>query len=281
MTISADDVKKLRDRTGMQMMKCKAALTDAGGDMEKAVEILRKQNKEAVDKAATRETAEGRIGVFIDPSRKIGGLIELRCETAPVAKSDLFVKLATDLAKQVATHGPTPAEALLAQSFVDDAKKTIAERVAEVVGLVKENIKPARMAQMTGLLGSYVHHDGSVGVLLRVEGDKADPQLLRDVCMHIAARAPVAARREDLSADRIAKETEIAKAQLDADPKNKNKPPQILEKIIEGKVKTWLAENVLVEQPFVKDDTKTVGQLLQSAGLKMSKFVRYKVGEVS
>jgi elongation factor Ts len=99
--------------------------------------------------------------------------------------------------------------------------------------------------------------------------------------MHIAARSPVAARREDIPPERVAKETEIAKAQVDADPKNKSKPPQILEKIIEGKVKTWFAENVLVEQPFVKDDSKTVGQLLGSAGLKMSKFVRYKVGEVS
>jgi elongation factor Ts len=279
--ITAEAVKKLRDRTGMQMMKCKAALTEASGDMEKAVEILRKQNKDAVDKAASRETAEGRVGVFIDPAKKVGAILELRCETAPVAKSDLYIKLANDLAKQVAVHGATTAEALLAQPFVDDAKKTVAERVAEVVGLMKENIKPARMAQMTGLLGSYVHHDGTVGVLLQVEGEKADPQLLRDVCMHIAARNPVAARREDLSPERIAKEQEIAKAQVDADPKNKSKPPQILEKIIEGKVKTWLAENVLVEQPFVKDDSKTVGQLLQSAGLKMSKFVRYKVGEVS
>jgi elongation factor Ts len=279
--ITAEAVKKLRDRTGMQMMKCKAALTEASGDMEKAVEILRKQNKDAVDKAASRETAEGRIGVFIDPAKKIGAILELRCETAPVAKSDLYIKLATDLAKQVATHGATSAEALLAQHFVDDAKKTVAERVAEVVGLMKENIKPARMTQMTGLLGSYVHHDGSVGVLLQVEGEKADPQLLRDVCMHIAARSPVAGRREDITPERVAKETEIAKAQVDADPKNKSKPPQILEKIIEGKVKTWFAENVLVEQPFVKDDSKTVGQLLQSAGLKMSKFVRYKVGEVS
>lgn len=279
--ITAEAVKKLRDRTGMQMMKCKSALTEAGGDMDKAVEILRKQNKDAVDKAASRETAEGRIGVFIDPAKKVGGIVELRCETAPVAKSDLFVKLATDLAKQVAVNGPAEAAALVAQPFVDDPKKTVGERVAEVVGLMKENIKPARSAKMTGLLGSYVHHDGSVGVLLQVEGEKADSQLLRDVCMHIAARSPLAGRREDISAERVAKENEIAKAQLEADPKNKSKPPQILEKIIEGKVKTWFADNVLVEQPFVKDDSKTVGQLLQAAGLTMGKFVRYKVGEVS
>src|SRR5262249_50065670 len=117
--ITAEAVKKLRDRTGMQMMKCKAALTEAAGEMEKAVEILRKQNKDAVDKSAHRETAEGRIGVFIDPAKKVGALVELRCETAPVAKSDLYIKLATDLAKQIAVRGATTAEALLAQPFVD------------------------------------------------------------------------------------------------------------------------------------------------------------------
>src|SRR5437016_5250347 len=104
--ISAADVMKLRDRTGMQMMKCKAALTEAGGDMEKAVEILRKQNKEAQDKAASRETAEGRIAAFIDAEKKVGALVEFRCESAPTAKTDLVIKLANDLAKHIAIHGP-------------------------------------------------------------------------------------------------------------------------------------------------------------------------------
>jgi elongation factor Ts len=277
--ISATAVKTLRDRTGMQMMKCKAALVEAKGDMEKAVEILRKQNKEAQDKAATREAAEGRIGVFIDPARKVGGIIEVRCESAPVAKSDLFIKLAEDLARQVAEKSATTPEELLAQPFIGDPKKTVHERIGETVGLVRENIKPARMARLTGLLGSYVHHDGSVGVLLQVEGDKADPQLLRDVCMHVTARSPAYGRHEDVPADRVAKEKEIAKSQIAADPKNQNKPAQILDKIAEGKLKTFFAENVLIDQPFVKDTAKTVGQLLDAAGVKVVRFVRYKVGE--
>jgi len=234
--ITADAVKKLRDRTGMQMMKCKTALVEANGDMEKAVDLLRKQNKEAQDKAAARETAEGRIGIFIDPAQKSGAIIELRCESAPVAKSDLFVKLASDLARQVAVKGATTPEALLAQPFIDKPSQTVHERIGEVVGLIKENMKPARMTKLTGLLGSYIHHDGATGVLLQVEGASADPQLLRDVCMHVTAARPTFARREDVPADRIAKEQEIAKAQLEADPKNKNKPPQILEKIAEGEL---------------------------------------------
>jgi elongation factor Ts len=281
MEISAADVKKLRDRTGMQMMKCKAALVEAHGDMDKAVEILRKANKEAVDKSANRETAEGRVAVHLDPATKAGAIIELRCESAPVAKSDLFIKLADDLARQVSMKGANTPEQLLAQPFVGAPAKTVAERIAEAVGLLRENIRPSRMARRTGLLGSYVHHDGSVGVLLQVEGAGAEAQLLRDVCMHITAKNPIAGRREDVAADKVAKETEIAKAQIAADPKNASKPANILEKIVEGKVKTWFAENVLVEQPFVKDDSKTVGQLLQSAGLKLVNFVRYKVGELS
>lgn len=279
--ISAADVMKLRDRTGMQMMKCKAALTEAGGDMEKAVEILRKQNKEAQDKAASRETAEGRIAAFIDADKKIGALIELRCETAPTAKSDLIIKLAADMAKQVAANGVVASDKLLTQPFVDAPAKTVNERIGEVVGLVRENIKVPRMAKLTGLLGSYIHHDGSVGVLLAAEGATADVQMLRDVCMHIAAKNPLYARREDAPADRIAKEKEIATSQIAGDPKNANKPANILEKIAEGKLKTWFNDNVLVEQPFVKDESKTIGDLLKSAGVKLTSFVRYKVGEVS
>jgi elongation factor Ts len=143
-------------------------------------------------------------------------------------------------------------------------------------------MKPARAAKLTGLLGSYIHHDGATGVLLQVEGkDAADTQLLHDVAMHVAARSPHYARREDVPADRMAKEKEIALAQMSADPKNANKPPQILEKIAEGKLKTWYAENVLSEQPFVKDETKSVGDLLKAAGLKVVRFIRYKVGELS
>lgn len=274
--ISAEQVKKLRDLTGVQMMKCKAALQKASGDMEKAIEILRKENVGAVAKLAEREAGEGRIGVFIDPAKQVGALIELRCETAPVAKSDLFVQLANDLAKQAALHEAVTPEALMAQPFVNDPKRKVSERVAEMVSLMHENMKVARMVRLTGLLGSYVHHDGSVGVIVQVEGAKADPQLLRDVCMHITAKNPAAALREHVSQSVIDKEMEIARAQAAAT----GKPANIVEKIAEGKIKTWYAENVLAEQPFVKDDSKTVGDLLKSAGLKLVRFARLRVGEI-
>jgi len=280
MEVNAADVKKLRDRTGMQMMKCKAALVEAGGDMEKAVEILRKQNKEAQNKTADRETAEGRIGVYIDPATKTGAILELRCESAPVAKNEMFVKLAEDLARQLTVKGvPASVEAFLAEPFIDNPSQTVNDRIGEVVGLMRENVKPHRMHRLEGLLGSYVHHDGTVGVLVAVEGPSAEHQMLRDVAMHIAWKAPIAALREHIPQERIDKEMEIARSQ--AVDQGKDKPANIIDKIAEGKLKTWLAENVLADQPFVKDDKKTVAQHLGSAGLTIKDFVRLRVGELS
>jgi elongation factor Ts len=278
MEINAADVKKLRDRTGMQMMKCKAALVEAKGDMEKAVEILRLANKDAQDKAASRETAEGRIGVYIDPAKKIGAIVELRCESAPVAKNEMFTKLATDVARQIALRGADSVEALLAQPFIDDPGKTVQERIGEVVGLMRENIKPARMARLEGTLGEYVHHDGSVGVLLLVEGNLTQPTALRDVSMHVAARNPLVALREHVPQEKIDKEMEIARGQ--ALEEGQNKPANIIEKIAEGKLGKWFGENILAEQKFVKDETKTVAEHLRGAGVKLTRFVRLRVGEV-
>jgi elongation factor Ts len=275
-TISAATVKALRDRTNAPMMDCKAALTEAGGDIDKAIDILRKKNAAIQAKKGERETAEGRVAIALDPAGKAGAIIEVRCESAPVAKSEPFVHLANDLARQVVEKGAKTVEELMAQPYVGDAKKTVNDRLGETIGLVRENMKVVRLARLSGgLLGGYTHHDGSVGVLVQVEGAQADPQLLRDVAMHVTARSPVAARREDVPADLLEKEKEIARAQA----AGTGKPANIVERIAEGKMKTWFAENVLVEQPFVKDDTKTVGDLLKAAGLKMVGFLRFRVGE--
>jgi elongation factor Ts len=168
------------------------------------------------------------------------------------------------------------------QPFSGDVSKTINDRIAEVIGLIRENMKVARFARLTGNLGEYCHHDGSVGVLLQVSG-KAERQLLRDVCMHIVAAVPTpsAIQRTGVSADVVAKEREIAKGQVAADPKYANKPSNIIDMIVEGKVNSWFKENVLVEQPFVKDDSKTVGQVLKAAGVEPTQFIRMKVGETS
>ena len=197
--ISATAVKALRDRTNAPMMDCKVALMEAGGDMDKAVDILRKKNSAIQAKKGERETAEGRIAAYIDPAKKVGAIVEVRCESAPVAKSKEFGQLADTIARQVALKGAATVDELLGQPLVDDPKHTVKERIGDLVGLIRENMKPARMTRLTGLLGSYVHHDFQTGVLIQVEGTAADPELLRGICMHITAKNPAAARREDVS----------------------------------------------------------------------------------
>jgi elongation factor Ts len=270
-------VNELRKRTDRPMMECKSALQEANGEMEKAVDILRIRNKGVGDKRAMNETAEGRMGVYVDAAAGVAAIVELRCESAPVAKSDHFVKLANDIAKEVASKNPANVDALLAIEIAPG--RTVTDRIQEVLGLLRENMKVQRFARLTGgVFGEYVHHDGTLGVLVQAQG-AANPAVLKDLSMHIAAvqPTPAAVRREDVSPALIAKEKEIAKAKAEAT----GKPPQIAEKIAEGQMKTWYAENVLVEQPFVKDQAKTVGQVLKEAGLEVTKFVRFKVGEVT
>jgi len=276
--ISPALVKQLRDRTLAPFGDCKKALTESGGDIEKAIDILRKKNSSIQAKTGDRETAEGRIGVFVDPAKKIGALVELRCESPPVTKSEHFIALANDLAKHVAhaqSHA-ADAEALLKQKFLDHDTKTVFDRIGEVVGIIRENMKPAKFTKVEGNVGAYSHHDGSIGVILEAEGATSNPELLRDICMHIVAKKPIALTREDVPAELIAKEKEIAKEQ--AESQGKGKPANIIEKIAEGKVNSWLKDNVLLDQPFVKDESKTVGELLKAAGLKAKRFVVQRVG---
>jgi len=276
--ISAATVKSLRDRTNAPMMDCKVALTEANGDIEAAVAILRKKNASIMAKKGDRETAEGRVAFHIDAAKKIACLIEVRCESGPVTNSEHFVSLANDLASQVVVSNPACVTSLVAQDFHKEPARKVTDRISDVVGLIRENMKPARFTRLEGgLFGTYIHHDGTVGVLIQVEGATINDVALRDVCMHIAAKNPVAGTREEISQDVVDREMEIARTQAVAT----GKPANIIEKIAEGKVKTWFADNVLLEQPFVKEEKKTVGEILSAAGLKFVRFVRYRVGELS
>jgi elongation factor Ts len=275
--ITAALVNDLRKRTDLPMMECKAALQATGGDIEAAIDHLRKAGAKASLKRAGNETAEGRIGVYLDDAAQVGAIVELRCESAPVAKGEHFVKLAGAIAKVVATKNPASVDALLTTDGGNG--KTVTDLIHDVIAVLRENMKVQRFTRLTGgMFGEYVHHDGTLGVLLQVSGSGANPGLLRDVCMHIAAvqPTPVAARREEVDPALVAREKEIAKAKAEAT----GKPSQIAEKIAEGQMKTWYAENVLAEQPFVKDQARTVGQVLKEAGLEVTRFVRYKVGEI-
>lgn len=280
--ISAAEVKRLRDMTNAPVGDCKSALVEAEGDLKKAAQLLRERNAKIQEKKAERETAEGRIGIWIAPDHSRAGIVEIRCESAPVAKNEIFQKLVEEVAQHVAqTGGTATVEEILKQPLASNKAQTVHERIGEALGLLRENMKLARVAALQGgPFGSYVHFDGSVGVLLQAEGEHNE-EVLKDVSMHITAKQPVAVRREDVPAEALAREKEIALAQIEGDEKNKSKPANIKEMIVQGKLKTWLQENVLLDQPFVKDDTKTIDALAKGAKLNLKKFVRFKVGELT
>ena len=277
-------VKQLRERTDQPMGLCKQALDQNAGNLDKAIEWLRSQNSKMGVKREGNETAEGRIGAFFDNAAKAGAIVEVRCECAPSAKSDQFIALANDLAKHVAAKKPATVAEALAQPFAGGSG-TVQDRINDTVGVIREKMILHKFQRLEGgVYGSYIHHDGTVGVLLECKGTTGNDELLRDASAHIAALNPPYATTADGPADVLAKEKALVLAGIQADPKNASKPPNILDKIAEGKLKTKLAEIVLAEQPManaMKYPNTTVGASLQKAGLTPVKFVRFKVGAVT
>ena len=281
-TISAAAVNELRKRTDLPMMECKKALVEANGDMDKAVEILRSQFAKATVKREGNETAEGRVGIAIDAATNVAAIVELRCESAPSAKSDQFIALAADVAKHLIASDAADVPALLTQKH---GSGTVQDRINEVVGVIREKMIVHRFTRLSGgVFGQYVHHDGTVGVLLHCTGTGGTTEILRDVSAHIAAMNPQYIATSEVPADLMAKERAVVMSQIENEPKNAGKPANIIEKIAEGKLKTWLAEIVLVEQPMAnaaKYPGQTVGQVLTKLGLTPAKYIRYKVGAVT
>ena len=272
--ITAAAVKSLRDRTGLPMMDCKKALQEAGGDEDVAVEQLRKAGKQTMDKRADRETSTGRVAIYTDMDAGVGTMIELLCESAPVASNEEFVALAEDLAKQLAT-GPgaaTPDE-LLDQPSPSDPSKTLRVVFDDLNNRIREVFRLNRIARIDATCGGYVHHNGGVGVLLEVEG--SDATLAKDICMHVAAMRPLVVDVEELDQDLVAKEREI----LTEAARQEGKPENIIEKMVEGRLRNFYAERCLNEQPFVKDDKQTVGKAANAGGLKVVRFVHWEVGK--
>ncbi len=272
--ITAAMVKALRQRTGLPMMDCKKALQETDGDADKAIELLRKRGAAAAEKKAGRAMAEGRIGSCVDRAKGVAALVEMQCETAPVSNNPEFKVLADNIARHAALTGDANAETIGNEKFVDDQSKTVQDLVHDVLNRIRENMKITRVVRATGRAATYVHHNGKIGVMITVEGD-ADDTLLNDICMHIAAMTPQALTREQLPADLVAKEEEIVRDQIRAS----GKPDNLIDKILTGKMKRWYSEHVLLEQPFVKDDKKTVGKVCEGAGIKLTGFTRLQVGE--
>ena len=291
MTITADMIKDLRQQSGAGIMECKEALKESGGDMEKALDYLRKKGAGKAAKKADRATKEGSVAVAAGPGA--AALAEIKCETDFVSRNERFQDLARQLAAQTLSAGEGAGdEEFLAQKLVSGAAPTVQDLINGRVHELGENIQLGRRARFTrtgpGAYGSYVHGMGSIGVVVELaapsETAAADPafvDLARDLAMHVAASNPHAVSQEGLSAAAVAKEREIFEAQV----RESGKPENIVPKIVEGKMKKYYTEVCLVEQPFVKDPDKSVGQLLKEAGARLggavavTRFARFQLGE--
>ena len=284
MSISAKDVKALRDSTGAGMMDCKRSLTDADGNVERAMELLRERGLAKAGKRAGRETSEGAVVFSTDGGR--GVLIELGCETDFVAKTPDFQGLASNIANAIlGLAGQADLDAALAAPMRGE---TVGDAVTAAVAKMGENIQLKRVGSVDvkGLTGGYVHGGGTLGVLLAVETDAsgdAVADVLKDIAMHVAAHdpTPIAIDRDGMPAAEVEKE----RAFLTTQAKESGKPDGVIEKMVDGRINKFFAENCLVEQKFVKDPDKSVRDLLAEASktlgseIKVAHFVRFKLGE--
>jgi len=270
--ISASTVMELRQRTGLGMMECKKALTEANGDLGKAEELLRIKSGAKASKAAGRVAAEGVIGLAVGPDAKIAAMVEVNCETDFVAKNEDFRAFANEIAQIVAREG-VPDVAALAGRTLASGETVEARRVA-LVQKIGENIALRRFVRLAaqGRIASYVHGT-RIGVLVDYTG--GNESLGKDLAMHIAATKPMAVTRAEVPADVVAKERTIAAARA----AESGKPANIVEKMVEGAVNKFLAEVTLLPQPFVKNDKQTVAEIVQAQGARVNGFVLYVVGE--
>jgi len=270
MSITASMVKELRERTGAGMMECKKALVAADGDIEAAVEDMRKSGAAKADKKAGRVAAEGKI--VIKHAGNKGVLVEVNCETDFVGKDENFVSFVESVADAAAASDVADAEALSSAKLASGS--TVDEARRELISKIGENITVRRLARVSGgtAMASYLH-GARIGVLVALEG--GDEDLARDVAMHVAALNPMCIEPTDVDADVVAKERAIKEELARAS----GKKPEIMEKMIEGQMRKFVNEVSLTGQAFVKDPDQTVGKLLKGAGASVVNFVRFEVGE--
>jgi elongation factor Ts len=269
MQITAALVKELRERTSAGMMECKKALTETQGDIEAAIELMRKSGQAKADKKAGRVAAEGRVEIASDGPTAV--IAEVNSETDFVAKDPSFQAFAAECAAVALESGATDVASLME---VERDGQTLETRRAALIAKIGENIQMRRFerVQTDGVLGAYLH-GSRIGVLVSMSG--GDEDLAKDVAMHIAASRPICVDADQVPADTVEKEREIFRAQA----QESGKPAEIVEKMIEGRIRKFLAEVTLVGQPFVKNPDQTVGQLLKEKGATVTGFVRYEVGE--
>ena len=273
--ISASQVKELREKTGAGMMDCKKVLTETDGDMEKAIELLRERGIAKAAKKSSRVAAEGLVAAYVSEDGKVGAVVEVNAETDFVGKNDEFKNFVNDVARQIVEKNPANVEELLAQDSIAEAGKTVQEVLTNKIATIGENMSIRRFERFEtdGLIGSYIHGDGKIGVLVDMEN--ATPELAKDICLQIAAAKPEFLNRESVTAERVEKEMEILKAQA----MNEGKPAEIAEKMVQGRINKFYGEICLLEQEFVKDPDMKINKLLESKGAKINNFARLEKGE--
>jgi elongation factor Ts len=273
MAITATMVKELRERTGAGMMECKKMLTETNGDMEAAIDLMRKSGAAKADKKAGRVAADGRVVITISDDKKEASIVEVNCETDFVAKDENFINFSNAVGARVLQDKPADIAALSALPL--ESGETVEEVRANLVAKIGENMQVRRFEILSPDAGEVYgySHGVRIGVIVAMTG--ADETLGKDVAMHIAASRPMCVSEADVPEETLAKEKEILIAQAEGS----GKPMEIIEKMVEGRMRKYLAEITLVGQPFVKDPDQTVGQLVKAAGAEIVSFVRYEVGE--
>ena len=274
MAISAALVKELRERTGAGMMECKKALVETDGDLDAAIELLRKSGAAKADKKAGRVAAEGGVALAVSDDGKRAAIVEVNCETDFVAKGDDFKAFVDAVAACVLANAPGDLEALADLPLSSTSSQTVGQARLELVTKIGENISVRRFSSVTteGVVGAYLH-GSRIGVLVDLAG--ADSAVAKDVAMHVAASRPVCVSSDNVPAELIQKEKDIFSAQA----AESGKPPEIVEKMVAGRIGKFLKEITLLGQPFVKDPDLTVEKFLTGRGATVNSFVRMEVGE--
>jgi len=284
--ISAELVKQLREMTGAGMLECKKALEEAQGDIEKAKEILRIKGLAKAEKKASRETKEGIVQTYVSEDRKVGVILELNCETDFVARNEQFVELSLNLAKHIASlkenaNKSGSFEDIAQQPYYADSTQKVEDVVKSAIARIGENIKLSRWARFDaeGYVHAYVHGIGRVGVLMEYKTDRISDDVLRlaqDIILQIAAMKPEFVSVEAIPSEVLEREKRILAEQT----RQEGKPEHIVDKIVEGKLRKFCQEKVLLEQPFIKDEKKSVKQYISESGLNFEvvRFVRFEVG---
>lgn len=288
MAFTAKDVQALREKTGVGMMDCKKALVETDGDMDKAIDYLRERGLAAATKKAGRIAAEGSIIAYTDSASNVSVLVEINSETDFVAKNDEFISFGNAVAKTIADNSPADIDALLGLDLFG-TNRTVQENLHDKILSIGENIKIRRFTRVEGVVSSYIHGGGTVGVLVLFKTEKPDNEQFKimgkDVAMQIAAMSPQYVSVKDISQDVLEHEKDICIAQIKEDPKMSSKPQNVIDGIVKGRLAKYFKEVCLLEQTFVKDDSISVAKYIENTAketgskIELISFVRFAKGE--